>query len=120
MRRWLKSDALIQFIRLVLCSIITAHLYNILMKRTIGQTSFLVILTTWSASGHVITFDKLNAPLPGNQIPQPYEGLFFSGSLYNGIVTTVPNGVVSAPNVLLSDPQGEVISPFNSELGGVF
>jgi hypothetical protein len=64
------------------------------------------------------TFDDVS-PRPGDQLPRPYHGFVFSGSSSNGIedasTATLPgarNGVVSSPNVFVSDPQPMSVQPF--------
>lgn len=69
------------------------------------------LLMTTLACATLINFDDLKAPVPLDKIPQPYYGLTFSVSPYNGIEATnatepgVANGVVSGLNVFVSDPQ---------------
>src|ERR1051325_899870 len=87
---------------------------------------FMLVASPKILAGEVITFDDIT-PRPGNQIPAGYHGLVFSGSPYYGIIEAsgsalpgVRNGVVSGPNVLLSDPQYLSIGAFHSETGAVY
>ncbi len=89
-------------------------------------TALLTLALAPVARSTVITFDDLS-PRPSDRIPLNYHGLLFSGSPYNGITQSstsvipgVQNGVVSNPNVLLSEGQALSIQPFNFEYGTLF